>query len=129
MSQVVRAIKAVDTGNRKYTPEQLSPIMSHAFQAKEQIEEVHELGEVLKMYRIEARMGAQVLVNERDAMHADGIEKAIDRTRNMVIEAIFGEFRSHFRLIEAALYNYDYVTARQLLQNMETQMFEVREVK
>jgi hypothetical protein len=129
VSQVVRAIKAIDTGNRKYAPQQLTPAMTYVFQAKEHVSDVRELGDLLKMYRIEARLGAQVLVNERDANDPDMLEAAIDRTKGMVIEAIFGEFRSHFRLIEAALYNYDYVVARQLLHSMETQMFEVKEVK
>jgi hypothetical protein len=49
---------------------------------------------------------------------------AINRTKQQVIEGIFGEFRPYFRRIEKAIYSYDYDKAGEILYEMERLMFE-----
>ena len=52
---------------------------------------------------------------------------AIGRTKNQVIEAVFGEFRQDFRLIEKHLYNYEFEEAATALRRMEDKMFSTED--
>ena len=62
------------------------------------------------------------LEERRGSDHA--LTLAINRTKQQVIEGIFGEFRPYFRRIEKAIYDYDYDKAGELLYEMERLMFE-----
>lgn len=132
MSQVIRAITAVDTGNRQNIKKELTPIMVDVFKVKQEWTTFHDpaVGPA-KIYRIDCRLGAQVMVEESGTLRHAGEQEsgqeladAVHRTKQMVIEAIFGEFRSHFRQIEKSMYDYDYKTARTQLYAMERQMFD-----
>jgi hypothetical protein len=124
MSQVVKAITAEDTGNRKLI-DSFSPLFQDVFSVKETIQELrHE--EVAKVYRIGVTLGAQCMVTEsmRDA-NEDSLTEAINRTKRSVIEAIFGEFRGDIMHLETAIYNRDFAKAKELLRVLESKMFGV----
>jgi hypothetical protein len=124
MSQVVKAITAEDTGNRKLI-DSFSPLFQDVFSVKETIQELrHE--EVAKVYRIGVTLGAQCMVTEsmRDA-NEDSLTEAINRTKRSVIEAIFGEFRGDIMHLETAIYNRDFAKAKELLRVLEAKMFGV----
>jgi hypothetical protein len=124
MSQVVKAITAEDTGNRKLI-DSFSPLFQDVFSVKETIQELrHE--EVAKVYRIGVTLGAQCMVTEsmRDA-NEDSLTEAINRTKRSVIEAIFGEFRGDIMHLETAIYNRDFAKSKELLRVLESKMFGV----
>lgn len=124
MSQVVKAITATDTGNRKLL-DSFSPLFQDVFSVKETIQELRH-DEVAKIYRIGVTIGAQCMVTAsmRDT-HAESLNEAINRTKRSVIEAIFGEFRSEIMQLETAIYNRDFAKSKELLRALESKMFGV----
>ena len=126
MSQVVKAITAVDTGDRRAIPKGLSPLFTDVFQKREDWNELHTTSaEVVTMYKIGVTLGNTIAVNQFEVLkngHSP-LEEAVYRAKQSIIEAIFGEFRSDFRMIEQALYNYDYEKVRVLLNKMEERMY------
>lgn len=123
MSQVVKAITAEDTGNRKLI-DSFSPLFQDVFNVKETIQEVR-YEEVAKVYRIGVTIGNQCMVTESmQAGHEDSLTEAINRTKRGVIEAIFGEFRGDIMHLETAIYNRDFAKAKELLRVLEHKMFE-----
>jgi hypothetical protein len=127
MSQVVRAIEAHDTGERKIIRESFSQLFQDVFSVKEQIQDLKGTERVAKQYRIGVTLGAQVWVSELDLLKAgdDALQEAIDRTKRHVIEAIFGEFRQDLMLIEHALYDRDFQKARDYLRILHQKMFGI----
>jgi hypothetical protein len=126
MSQIVKAIVAVDSGDRKVLPKGLSPLFTNVFNKREEwTETTTSTHDVVRLYRIGVTLGNTAAVNEHEVFKSghSPLEEAVDRTKKTVIEAVFGEFRSDFRLIEQALYNYDYEQARFLLNKFEDRMF------
>ena len=124
MSQLSKAITALDTGDRKYIPEKSSPLFQDVFSAKAEIDKVYTTSaEVGVRYRIGCKIGSDVVVSDYN-QEFGALERAITRTKLQVIEGIFGEFRPHIRRIEKAIYDYDYNEAGRLLHEMERVMFE-----
>ena len=120
MSKVVNAITA-ERGDKKRYPQ--SQLFQDVFKVREDIQKSPTL-EV--QYRIGVTLGSQCWVSELENLSRDdAIEKAVQRTKRQVIEAIFGEFREDFRNIERALYDSDIENARVMLHRMEDKMFEV----
>lgn len=120
MSEVVKAIKFLDLGDRKYIQSKKNPLFESVFSAKAVAGETYSpQGFIAKRYRIEVRLGADAYIIEDDDVH-----ESVKRTKRQVIEAIFGEFRPHFRQIEKAIYEYDYHEAGKLLHEMEKKMYE-----
>jgi len=127
MSQVVRAIEAHDTGNRKLIKESFSNLFQDVFNVKSQIKDFQVNAEVAKEYRISVTIGSQVHVSELDLLQegGDALQEAIHRTKRQVIEAIFGEFRQDLMLAERALYDRDFQKARDYLRILEQKMFGI----
>lgn len=129
MSQIVNAIMATDTGERKLIKEgKFSPLFQDVFERKEHLSEGFDSnGFIAKMYKIGVTLGNQVTVSEINALHLGDyvLEEAIVRTKLAVIEAIFGEFREDFYRIEGALYDRDFQKARTLLTSFQRKMYEV----
>ena len=124
MSQVVKAITATDTGDRKVA-ESFSPLFQDVFNVKQEIHETRHTGEVLKVYRIGVTLGNQCMVSEYETLNFDdALTEAIKRTKKGVIEAIFGEFRQDMRHLENAIYDRDFAKARDVLRQLEVKMFE-----
>ena len=122
MSQVVKAITAHDKGERKVF-EGFSPLFQDVFTVKSEIQEMR-YEEVAKQYRIGVTLGSQVWVSDAETIgNENALTEAIDRTKCQVIEAIFGEFRHDFMLVERALYDRDFQKARSYLTQFENKMF------
>lgn len=123
MSQVVKAITATDTGDRRLI-DSFSPLFRDVFNVKEQIYELRG-DEIAKVYRIGVTIGNQCTVSEDlSASHDNALTEAIKRTKRGVIEAIFGEFRQDMRHLENAIYDRDFAKARDALRQLEVKMFE-----
>ena len=124
MSNVVKAIAATDTGARRIKSNK-SQLFQDVFNVKEDIGTIRDHQDVLKEYRIGITLGNKCYVSELDYIkHGDiALQEAIQRTKQQVIEAIFGEFRQDFRLIERNLYNYEFEQAASALRMMERKMF------
>ena len=125
MSQVVKAIVATDTGNRKVIQRGLSALFTDVFQTKSEIYELKDVQGVAKVYKFGVQIGSQAMVTDTEYLeNPDALAEAIKRTKRQVIEGIFGEFRQDFRRIEKALYDYQFEEAGKLLHQMEHKMFE-----
>jgi hypothetical protein len=124
MSQLVKAINALDTGERKAVTKGLSPLFISTFNARALFDEGDYKSDIYKVYAIEARLGSKCMVDD-SLRNPDTLNYAIDRTKRQVIEAIFGEFRQDFRLIEKSIYDHDVEAAGRHLRDMETKMFGV----
>lgn len=120
MSEISKAIMARDTGERRAKPT-TTRLFQDVFSMEEKYGKTLDF-EALKIYKIGVTLGNTCAVSEYEDVNAYG--EAILRTKRQVIEAIFGEFRPHFRLIEKAIYDYDYHEAGRLLHEMERQMYE-----
>lgn len=123
MSQVVKAIVATDTGERRVFPKGQSALFQDVFKAVSTVTEYrHTVG---SEYRIGVQLGAKTWVSELETLQSKGaLHHAIERTKRQVIEAIFGEFRQDFRMIEKAIWNHEMEEAGKLLHDMERKMFE-----
>jgi alcohol dehydrogenase YqhD (iron-dependent ADH family) len=127
MSQVVRAIEAHDTGERKLIKESFSTLFQDVFNIKSHIQDVRGTEGIAKQYRIGVTIGSQVHVSDLDLLQEGGdtLEEAIHRTKRQVIEAIYGEFRQDLMLTERALYDRDFQKARDHLRILEQKMFGI----
>lgn len=124
MSQVVKAIMAHDTGERKVFSEGFSPLFQDVFTSKSTIQDLRGLDEVAKEYRIGVTIGSQTFVSDLEMIGDESaLSEAIKRTKRQVVEAIFGEFRTDFMMIERALYDRDFQKARSYLTQFENKMF------
>ena len=123
MSQISKAIMAVQTPERKHITEKLPPLLQDVFDGKASIRKDFNVGLV---YTIGIKLGSQCVITELELMKSKNNvpEDAINRTKRQIIEAIFGEFRPHIRRIEKAIYDYDYQEAGKLLYELEHVMFE-----
>lgn len=122
MSQLSKAITFTDTGERRYIPKGLSPLFQDVFSANATIQNVTGPDLIGKVYTIGCKIGSRAVVSEYEG--SGELEHAVMRTKRQVIEAVFGEFRPHFRRIEKAIYDHDYNEAGRLLHEMEQLMFE-----
>ena len=122
MSQVVKSICAKETGERRHLLRKTTPLFDDVFSVETHIVERPPIGMV---YNIGVTLRASCVITEEErADNSRAIEMAINRTKQQVIEGIFGEFRPYFRRIEKAIYSYDYDKAGELLYEMERVMFE-----
>ena len=79
------------------------------------------------LVQIRASFGAELWVNERSVIQstaANPITMAVEDVKRAVIEEIFGEFRKPLSELRIALYNRDSERARQVLRELEHQMFQ-----
>jgi len=121
MSNVVNAIMATDTGDRRIKSNK-SRLFQDVFSIKETKETIPH--DVIKMYKIGVTLGNTCAVSESDYIgNEHALHEAILRTKRQVIEAIFGEFRQDFRIIERHLYNYEFEEAATAVRAMEDKMF------
>lgn len=122
MSNLVKAIAASDTGERKVFPVK-SKLFQDVFSIREDIGETHQ-HDVVKIYKIGVTLGNTCMVTELESMRNHlALTHAIQRTKDQIIEAVFGEFRQDFRMIEKLLYDYDFEGAATALRAMEQKMY------
>lgn len=123
MSQLAKAILHSDTGERKHIPKGLSPLFQDVFDMREDWHTTYT-PDVAKVYRIGVSLGSTATVPEHSSLKdSSALPEAIRRTKEQIIEAVFGEFRQDFRRIEKAIYDFKYEEAGQLLYQMERKMF------
>lgn len=130
MSQLVKAVMATDTGQRKtFQDDSFSPLFRDVFNQKEIISEVRDANfYISKVYKIGVTLGNEVVVSELDVVsrrNDDALQEAIDRTKRGIIEAVFGEFREDFYRIESAIYDRDFQKARSLLTKFQQKMYGI----
>ena len=115
MSQLVRAVTAKETGDRKLV-ESFSPLFQDVFSIHETIQEVRDVNfYAAKVYKIGVTLGNTVTVSEVDAFsNKDAVTEAIERTKRSIVEAVFGEFREDFYRLESAIYDRNFQKARTL---------------
>jgi hypothetical protein len=125
MSKIVDAIMYFDTGERRVLNKRFgTPLFHETVDIKSDYSDYSTNDYIQKVYRIEVKLGNTCLLNEEQL---DYINEAVKRTKNQVVEAIFGEFREDFRMIERAIYEHDFNKAGQLLYKFEYKMFNVGE--
>lgn len=125
MSQLVTAITATDMGERRILKMKTSQLFQDLFSGREETAEVYS-PDIGIVYKIGVTLGATTFVQEHDHLvNPNALQHAIRRTKEQVIEAVFGEFRSYFRQIDIALYKHEHEEAARLLGEMEKKMFEV----
>lgn len=115
MSQIVNAIKEHDTGNRKMLNDSFTPLFRDMVDLKSTLEPV----EIGYQYRIDVRLGCDVIINDGE------IAEAVKRTKNQVIEAVFGEFRGDFMMLERAIYDRDFHASKVYLEKLRHNMYGV----
>lgn len=128
MSQLVRAIVATDTGNRKVIDDaSFSPLFVDVFDMKQNVAETYDIKmHAATIYRVGVTLGAKVTVSEFDRLQDESaLEMAIERTKRSVIEAVFGEFRQDILQLHNAIYDRDFQKSRALLTTLEKKMFGV----
>lgn len=125
MSQLAKAVLASDTGERKLLDGKFTPLFQDVFSMKEYV--LEDPVECAKIYQIGVTLGNKAAVSEFETLkHGDALTDAIERTRRSIVEAVFGEFRQDFRLLEGAIYDRDFLTARNLLVQLEDKMFSTK---
>lgn len=122
MSRVVAAITATRGDRHRIVAKNQNPLFTDMFATTEHIRQSPD--QIETEYRIEVRLGSQCWVGEDiKETYANALTDAVTRTKRQVIEAIFGEFREDFRMIERALYDRNVEQARIALHAMEQKMF------
>lgn len=125
MSQLVTAIMATDTKERRVLKMKTSQLFQDLFSGREDVGEVYS-PDIGIVYKVGVTLGATTFVQDHDHLaDPNALQRAIRRTKEQVIEAVFGEFRSYFRQIDIALYKHEHEEAARLLGEMEKKMFEV----
>lgn len=116
MSKLSVAIRAVD-GERTYPPVQrpILPLKVTEGFPKEEIT-------LYRRYKIGVGMYARTTLPDGDAK---ALHAAIMQTRRLIIEELFGEFRKPLYSVKAALLEYDFKKAHELIDELLDQMFEV----
>lgn len=126
MSNLVKAIMATDTGERKVFPVK-SKLFQDVFSMKENFGDFN-YEQVARMYKIGVTLGNTCMVTETEYLKNEyALAHAIERTKKQVIEAVFGEFREDFQMIEKLLYDYDFEGAAAALRAMETKMYSTED--
>ena len=121
MSKLAKAVMARQT-DRKVLMD-LGPVFNNTVNIKEEFSTIAH-ARWGKMYRIEARFGAQVIVDELDEIkNPNALSFAVESCKCQIVHAVFGEFQEDFRLIESALWERDFDKSRTLLSDMERKMF------
>lgn len=114
MSQIVKAIMAKKT-------EKFSPLFQDMFRKEERI---YKIPDIAKVYEIGVSLRKQVAVNFFENSQQDFLEMAIRQTKRSVVEAIFGEFREYFYLLDSAINERDFSRAQLLLTEFHQKMFD-----
>ena len=114
MSRIVNAVMATET-------EKSSPLFQDLFRKEEQI---YEIPNIANVYEIGVSLRKQVAVNIFENGQQDSLAVAIQQTKRSIVEAVFGEFREYFYLIDNAINDHDFSKARSLLSEFHQKMFE-----
>ncbi len=119
MSKLLEYIKVTSTEQRKYVQKPLQLV-----DVRHSVEESY-YPEVATMYRVEARLGSQLMVT--DSMKAAyGWEQILaHKVYIPLANSIFGEFRQPLLDADLAIAQGEYDTASQLIREVLDSMFRV----
>lgn len=81
----------------------------------------------LREYRLEARIGASVVVTEAAIESAEGfspLAEATIRAKRLILEEIFGEFRLDLARLSHAVGNRDWRGANRLIAKIQHDMYD-----
>jgi hypothetical protein len=121
MSKLAKAVMAGQKDRRIL--QELGPLFNNTFDLKEDFSTFAHT-RWAKTYRVEARFGAQVVVDEVEELkNPNALSFAVESCKRQIIHAVFGEFQEDIRLIEGALWERKFDEARTLLMDMERKMF------
>jgi len=82
------------------------------------IKEVTKNFDYLTQYRIQVCVGTDVYIR-----NTNELPSAMDSSTRAIVEEVFGEFKRYYRDIECALWERDFDKARDILAEMEKQMY------
>jgi len=125
MSNFIKAVKARKTTEFAHLPVK-SKLFNHIFSKDESYSDAAGIfPDRATVYDIQVTLGNRAYIPE----YSNGTEltEAIHRTKRSIIEAVFGEFREDFRLIEMYLYQQEFEKARQALLAMEHKMYSTED--
>lgn len=122
MSQLVKALQAVDSGDRLLLRSKKSSLFDDTVSIKAESFNDPMVG---LRYRVGCKIEASCVVSPASGLsYGDKGEEATYRVKRQIVEAIFGEFRNDIIRIHAALNDYDVDSARDLLAALERNMFD-----
>lgn len=117
MSQLTKAVIANET-------EKLSPLFKDMLRMEERVYEIPD-DYISKVYEIGVTLKNSVAVNISECSKIDSLEFAIEQTKQRIVEAVFGEFRECFYLLDDAINNHDFSKAKLLLEEFQHKMFNI----
>ena len=117
MSQLAKAISAVDTDERILIRKKLSPLFNDLVNVRHDSMIDPMIG---MKYRIGVKIETSAVIHDpRDT------ELVVNRVRQQIVEAVFGEFRQDIARLSLALNDYDVESARAILDDLSNKMFGV----
>jgi hypothetical protein len=120
MSKLFDHLQATDTGNRKHIQKPLKMVTGTV-----NVHEMYIQEDVAKVYRVEARLGAQVVVTPELLQLADSNKYIKDKVYRPLAEEVFGEFRQPLIDADFAIFQGDYELASKLIREVLDTMFKV----
>lgn len=118
MSKLFDHLQATDTGNRKHVQRPLKMVTGSMDVYQESLY-------FSKVYRVEARLGAQVVVTPELLRLADTTNIIKDKVYRPLAEEIFGEFRQPLLDADFAMFQGEYELASKLIREVLDTMFRV----
>lgn len=117
MSKLSEAIKAQQLDRRAPPIGRIAPIV---VSDEHVVPPAHEFT-IHRAYRIKVELGVNATLPDGDVC---ALKAAMTRSRRMICEEVFGEFREPIYRIEVALMDHDEVKAMELLHELKLRMFE-----
>lgn len=119
MSNLIKAIVTYNTGNRarSYPPLEVS-LLNKVLTYEESFPP--SINPNLVEFLVSAKFSNKCFVPEGDP---NALEYAVRQTKQSIIQAVFGEFREDFLLINRALHQRNFEEAIYLLSKFNTKMY------
>ena len=121
MSQLAKAVQYVDTQDRVIINKGFSPLFKDIVGVKSHSSRDYSVGH---KYRIGVNLEVTATIPEIDLINGK-LDAAVQRVKQQIVEAVFGEFRQDFERIHMALNDYDVETARVRLYDLQEKMYGV----
>jgi hypothetical protein len=120
MSKLFDYLQTADTGERRIQQKPLKMVTG-----KVNAHETYLHDSIAKVYRVEARLGAQVVVTPELLQAVDFTTIIKDKVYRPLAEEIFGEFREPLLDADLAIFQGEPEKASQLIREVLDKMFKV----
>lgn len=120
MSRLFDYLQTADTGERRYQPKPLKMVTG-----KLTAQESYLQDSIAKIYRVEARLGAQVVVTPELQTRDDFTTMLKDKVYRPLAEEIFGEFRQPLIEADFAIFEGEPEKASKLIREVLDKMFKL----